>query len=293
MNPSHTDHTNSTYPSSFSEDILPYRRTEESADFQRYAAILRRLRGPDGCPWDRAQTLDTLRRYIVEESFELVTAIQDGNHLHVAEELGDVLLVALLIGDALEQESGITLSEVLNTNADKLVRRHPHVFGTVDVAGSDEVVANWNDIKQETEKRPVSPGSVSSGLPPLERAQEIQKKAAKLGFDWDNLPPVLDKVREELSELETLITGKRITEDRDAAKNDPEIEKEIGDLLFSAVNVSRHLKADASVALARSNNAFLQRFQHIEQRLEELGKNMEDTPLEELDDLWNEAKNRE
>ncbi len=268
------------------EEISPYQRVDESSIFRLYGAIIRRLRGPDGCPWDRKQTLHTLRRYIIEESFELITAIHDGDYAHVSEELGDVILVVFLIADALEQESGTTLSQILNHNAEKLIRRHPHVFGDHTVSGSEEVVANWNAIKEETEGRSQSPTSVSAGLPPLERAQEIQKKAAKLGFDWNDVGPAIAKVREELSELESLICKK-------TRKDDPEIEKEIGDLIFSAVNVSRHLQADASIALERSNHTFLQRFRYIELQLKNEGKTFHEVSLNELDTLWNTAKEQE
>ncbi len=271
-------------------DISPYRRVDETVDFERYAAIIRRLRGPDGCPWDRKQTLQTLRRFIVEESFELVSSIHDSDPAHIAEELGDVLLVTLLMADALEAENGITLSDILRENADKLIRRHPHVFAKESVSTSDEVVVKWNAIKKDQEGRSESPTTVTAGLPPLERAQEIQKKAGRLGFDWETVGPAIMKVREELEELEALIEQFGLINDPGKAKNNADVEKEIGDLLFSAVNVSRHLNSDASIALDRSNEAFLRRFAFIEKSLHAQGKDIAVTPLEELDSLWEAAK---
>ncbi len=270
-----------------------HRRSDETADFALYASIIRRLRAPDGCPWDRKQTLQSLRRYIVEEAFELIAAIQDGDRNDIAEELGDVILVTFLIAGALETESGITISEVLRENGEKLIRRHPHVFGDTTVNGSDDVVRNWNEIKANHEGRSDSPLSVSAGLPPLERAQEIQKKASKLGFDWDSVFPALEKVREELNELETLLAGHDVENNAASVRDNPDVEKEIGDLIFSTVNVARHLKSDISVALSRSNESFLKRFGHIESSLFRDGKSFHDATLEELDDLWNEAKTLE
>lgn len=273
--------------------IRPYERPDEATVFQRYAAIIRRLRAADGCPWDRKQTLTTLRRFVIEESFELLAAIHDNDHDHVTEELGDVLLVVMLIADALELEYGHTLTEVLRHNGDKLIRRHPHVFGGVDVTDSDEVVVNWNQIKKEQEGRSDSPTHVSPGLPPLERAYEIQRKVAKVGFDWPDIRSPLDKIREELAELEDRIDEIGADKDPARAREDRRIEDEIGDLLFSVVNVSRHLKTDPSVALSRTNRRFQERFTHIERRVADSGRDISDCDLEELDALWDEAKAKE
>lgn len=267
----------------------------ESSIFEQYAAIIRRLRAPDGCPWDRKQTLTSLRRFIVEESFELLAAINDLDtgtiaYEHVAEELGDVFLVAMLIADALAMAGGPTLSHVLQENGGKLLRRHPHVFSDVDVASEHDVVVNWNQIKKDVENKHETPAAISSGLPPLERAYEIQKKAARLGFDWPHTDPVFDKVREETEELRAEIAA---AEDSDTpVKDNRRIEAELGDLLFSVVNLSRKLKADPSVALAATNRRFLQRFRYIEEKVSEQNRVMADIPLQELDELWEDAKSR-
>lgn len=275
------------------DDIAPFIRDDEAVVAKRYAAIIRRLRGPGGCPWDRKQTLHSLRRFIIEESFELLAAIESKDHVHIGEELGDVTLVTQLIADALENESGIRLQDVLVENGNKLIRRHPHVFADTAVDSSDTVVANWNQIKKDQEGRSDSPSAAGVGMPPLERAYEIQRKAAKLGFDWDDPRPALGKIREELAELEEEIQRTGALEAPKNAKDDLAIEKELGDLLFSAVNVCRHLKTDPSVALAHSNEVFLRRFSHIESKLSERQVEISDVSLEDLDQLWNEAKQLE
>ena len=273
-----------------------HRRRNEADLFLDYAAIIRRLRGPGGCPWDQKQTLHSLRNHIVEESFELVAAINDleleerTDHADVAEELGDVFLVTMLISDALAKEGSIHLADVLVENGNKLIRRHPHVFSDTSVHDAEEVVQNWHRIKTQIEGKDGRATSVSRGLPPLERAYEVQKKAAKVGFDWTTVEPALAKIKEELDELEAEIT----TAERGARRTarDAHVEKEVGDLLFSVVNVARKLAIDPSVALDRSTTEFLRRFAYIEDRLAERGKQPQDSDLTELDDLWDEAKQR-
>ena len=279
-------------------------RPQEAVVFGRYAAIIRRLRAPDGCPWDHKQTLRSLRRYIIEESFEALAAINDLTSEQsvqavepipapsdstppvpteakaVAEELGDVFLVAMLLSDALEREFEICLEDILVENGEKLVRRHPHVFSTTAVSGPEEVVANWNQIKEQQEGKVNHVDKISSGLPPLERSYEIQKKAAKQGFDWPDVSPVLAKVSEELSELSEAIEG----------AEDARIEDELGDLLFSVVNVARHLKTDPSVALAGTNEKFLHRFRRVQEVFEGRGLSLGSASLEEMDGAWEEIK---
>lgn len=269
------------------EATREYRRDDESLTFRDYAAIIRRLRAPDGCPWDRKQTLLSLRNHIVEEAFELVAAISDlssapdDEYGEVAEELGDIFLVAMLLSDALGREGAISLSEVLTENGNKLIRRHPHVFSDASVRDADDVIANWQQIKTHVEGKTPGPAGVSRGLPPLERAYEVQKKAAKVGFDWPDVAPAIAKIREELDEIE---------EELDAADSPLRLEKELGDLFFSVVNVARKLKIDPSVALDRSNSEFLRRFSYIEKQVEKLGGRVEELSLEQLDRLWEEAK---
>lgn len=257
----------------------------EGSVFVQYAAIIRRLRAPDGCPWDAKQTLRSLRRFIIEESFEALAAVNDlesgtGSHADVAEELGDVMLVFMLMADALRIEGGPSLENILLENAMKLVRRHPHVFGSTEVSDESEVVTNWNRIKSDIEKKPDGAAYVSNGLPPLERAREIQKKAAREGFDWPDTTPVFEKIFEETRELEDAVHN----------NNAKEIENELGDLLFSVVNLARKLKTDPSVALAGTNERFLARFAFIENELSVKKKTVRESSPEVLDEHWENAK---
>tara|TARA_B100000614_G_scaffold258458_1_gene280640 strand:+ start:6276 stop:7190 length:915 start_codon:yes stop_codon:yes gene_type:complete len=283
-------------------------RPDEAALFERYAAIVRRLRADDGCPWDRKQTLRSLRRYLIEESFEVLAAIEDLSaseanagsdtahtkspvthaFAHVAEELGDVVLVTLLLADALEHAAGTSFTEILLENGRKLVRRHPHVFGDIEANDSAQVVANWNQIKTEQEGRSTSAHHVSAGLPPLERAYEIQKKASDLGFDWPDVEPVFEKLHEEIDELRTALADAQAS--NAAIRDNRSIEDELGDILFSVVNLSRHLKTDPSVALGLTNRKFLTRFAAVENALADRGSSLEDASLEEMDALWEQAK---
>ena len=274
-----------------------HRRADEAALFERYAAIIRRLRAPDGCPWDRKQTLRSLRRFLIEESFETLAALneledntsaQPDAYSDVTEELGDVVLITLLLADALEAESGISFSDILLENGRKLVRRHPHVFDSVSVRDEHDVMANWHRIKQDQEGKTTSIGATGSGLPPLERAHEIQKKAAKVGFDWPEVDAVFLKITEEIEELRAAMRAAAESEER--IKDNPRIEEELGDVLFSVVNLSRHVKSDPSVALDRTNRKFLARFSYIEDEARARGTSLQEMTLAELDALWNEAK---
>jgi tetrapyrrole methylase family protein/MazG family protein len=286
-------------------------RHDEARIFGQYAAIIRRLRAEDGCPWDKKQSLQSLRRFIVEESFELLAAINEisqpsddstahdphhtslttSQYAAVADELGDVLLVTLLLGDALEMQSGLSLEEILVENGKKLIRRHPHVFDSVEASTPEQVVSNWQRIKTDQEGRSTSVAHVGNGLPPLERAFEIQKKASKVGFDWETVGPALHKLKEEIAELEQRMEER--SSESASVRDNPGIEEELGDILFSAVNVTRHLKSDPSVALARTNEKFLRRFRYIEQHIAQRHMSLENASLELLDHLWDEAKKQE
>ena len=253
--------------------------------FDRTMAIMRRLRGPGGCPWDAEQTHDSLKRYLIEECYEVVEAIDKGDDGHLQEELGDLLLQPLFHAAIAEERGAFTIDDILETLADKLVRRHPHVFGEQEIRTSHEQVANWEKIKTEEkgEERKSALSGVPPHLPSLMKAQKITEKAARVGFDWEHTDQVYAKVIEELHELEeTMQTG-----------DQERMEAELGDLLFAIVNLGRFLAVNPEEALRKTINRFEVRFSHIEGSLHARGVNLKDATLEEMDRLWEEAKLRE
>lgn len=257
--------------------------------FARLVAIMRQLRGPQGCPWDREQTLSTLKPYLLEESYEVLDAIDRGDWAALQEELGDLLLQPVFQAQIAADAGEFTVEASLNTIVEKLIRRHPHVFGDVEAATAADVLRNWEQIKREekaeagTERTGSSLlDSVPRALPALAEAQRITSRAAKVGFDWPTLEEVLAKFREEMEELaEAQQSGNR-----------ERVEDELGDLLFVLVNVARFLKVDSEQALRGTNAKFRARFAYIEQRLREQEKDAHETPLEEMEALWQEAKQR-
>jgi len=260
--------------------------------FNRLHETIRRLRAPGGCPWDREQTPETLRETLIEEAYETVEAITEGDTDHVCEELGDVFLNAVMLSYMYEQQESFTVTDVLETVSDKLIRRHPHVFGETDgYAGpgsgnetdtSEKVLDQWEQIKQKVEGRKGSSAldGVSMGLPSLERAKKLQKRASKCGFDWEHSDDVWPKVDEELAELREAAAG----------GNPERIEEELGDVLFSLVNIARHLKVDPGVALTRTNAKFVKRFTHVESSMKEAGLPMDKGHLADMDRFWNELR---
>jgi MazG family protein len=248
-------------------------------------AIVARLRAPGGCPWDREQTHTTLRGGLLEEAYEVVAAIDSADDANLREELGDLLLQVVFHSQIAEEEKRFTFDEVAAEITTKLVRRHPHVFGEESLADSGAVLKRWDEIKR-AEK--AASGTVvesaldvvPTGLPALMHAEKVQKKAGKVGFDWDAAAPVLEKVREELAEVEHAITS----------GDHVEIEKEIGDLLFAAVNLARKLNVEPEVALRRATEKFATRFRAVEQLARERGLKLEGMSLPELDLLWDEVK---
>ena len=265
-----------------------HRNPAESEFFERYSAILTRLRAPDGCPWDRKQTLRSLRCYVVEEAFELVAAIDDATAdasatAAVADELGDLLLIVLLAANALADSGGPNLSAVLARSGNKLIRRHPHVFAAVQVDGIAGVEANWDRIKTDIEQRSAAPEATPPGLPPLTRAIEIQRRFAKLGFDWPNHNGAIAKLAEELAELRTAVSDHET-----AGGSRSAIESELGDLLFSAVNVARKLNVDPNVCLAATTTTFLRRTRRVTELARD--RSLHDMQQAEIDELWRRAK---
>jgi len=259
-----------------------------SEQLNRLLEIMETLRSESGCPWDREQTLETLRPYAVEEVYEVLDAIDRGDVADHCEELGDLLLQIVFQAQLRKEAGDFGFEDVARSIADKLVRRHPHVFGDVDVADSAEVLKNWNQIK-ETEKagRAVPPPSgmdrIPKPLPALLKAHELQKEAAKSGFDWPEVGPVLDKVEEEIAELRAALDA---GDTRHAAE-------EYGDILFAMANVGRHLHVSGEQALQDSCTKFRRRFRGVEEQAKASGKPMSEHTLAELDDYWNEVKGRE
>ncbi|GLB61563.1 nucleoside triphosphate pyrophosphohydrolase [Cytobacillus sp. NCCP-133] len=250
-------------------------------NFSMLRSIIAELRGPNGCPWDLKQTHESLKKYLIEEAYELIEAIDHEDSDHMTEELGDVLLQVMLHAQIGEDEGLFTIDDVIRGLSEKMVRRHPHVFGDVHADNEEDVLKNWQIIKREEkgEKPESIMDSVPKSFPNLMRASEIQKKAAKVGFDWKEVEPAWEKVKEEISEFES-----------EAGKNSSHMEAEFGDILFALVNIARFYKIDAEEAIRKTNEKFIRRFSYIEKRVRESGRNFEDYTLEQLDALWDEAK---
>ena len=259
---------------------------------ERLHDIMTRLRNPEtGCPWDRAQTLETLKPCVLEETYELLSAMdhpeEKGNHV---EELGDVLLQVMFQCVMAEEKGTFTFDDVANAISDKLVRRHPHVFGDVVANDPGTVLKNWEQIKQQEHRRELRHSAldgVPATLPALLKAQRTQEKAARVGFDWKDAAGPLAKIREELGELEEAVAAAADT------SLDPRVKDELGDLIFAVTNLARHLKADAESALANATGKFAARFRAVEAGAKEQGKNLKDMTLAEMDALWDAAKKAE
>lgn len=265
--------------------MKPIKTPAES--FNRLYEIMKILRSPGGCPWDREQTPKTIRSNLIEEAYECIDAITSDDTSHIREELGDIYLVSTFMAYMYEQEGRFSVSEVLEELCEKLIRRHPHVFGTGSEADTPEKVVNqWKDIKVTVEgKKPKDSilDEVPHALPPLDRAYKIQKKAARVGFDWAKIEDVWSKVREEVEEAE------EAWKEGDREK----LEEEVGDLIFSLVNVARYLDVDPSVALSRTLVKFNRRFKEMEHRMKKQGLTPSASQFELMDQLWNEIKQEE
>ena len=257
------------------------------ADFDALVAVMARLRDPQGgCPWDLAQTPQTLRKYVIEEAYEVVEAIEGGSPAKLAEELGDLLLQVVFHAQLARESGAFVLGDVTRAIVEKLIRRHPHVFGTVSVSGEDEVLKNWEQIKRGEpgyEDRVGILDGIPPALPALMRALEVSKRVVKVGFEWPTVNEVLDKVEEEIKELRVEIASGETARAAD----------ELGDLLFTLVNVARHLEIDPEDALRRMTQRFAARFRHIERRAAETSRAVSDLSLEEMETLWQMAKGEE
>ena len=258
----------------------------EGTSFESFAEIVAHLRAPeDGCPWDKEQTHESLRKHLLEESYEAIAAIDSGDFASMREEFGDLLLQAVLQSQIANDEGQFNINQVIHGIHSKIVRRHPHVFGDVELDGVDGVLANWEKLKEQErkDKKEETKGmldGVPISLPALSQAQEYQDRAARVGFDWTEIDGVLDKVKEEIEEIKT-------------AETDFELASEIGDLFFVLVNLARWKKVDAESALRGTNMKFKKRFTYVEQGAKQQGRNLSELTLDEMDAFWNEAKKRE
>ena len=267
--------------------------------FEKLVAVQARLRAPDGCPWDREQTHQSLRTYLIEEAYEVLEALESGNDAKFAEEMGDLLLQIVFHSQIAREEGRFTVSEVIREIHDKMIRRHPHVFGTTRAKDSAEVLRNWEHIKAEerragekkedSEKANEVPkevsllDGVSRALPSTLEGFQLTRKASRIGFDWEDSGGVFEKMREETEEL------KKALGNRDQFK----IEEELGDLLFAAINLSRFLKVDPEIALKKANAKFARRFRAMEKLAQDSGKEFKDLPREEMENYWEAAKKSE
>jgi len=256
--------------------------SEAKDSFQQLVDIMARLRAPGGCPWDREQTFDSIKPYTVEETYEVIDAIERKDYPALCEELGDLMLQPVFYAQMAAEAGHFTIEDSLKAINEKLIRRHPHVFGDVQADTPDQVLTNWDAIKKQ-EKGDVPQGlldTVNRAQPALMEAMQISKKAAKAGFEWPNHEDVLAKLDEEIDEFkQARVTGEQAA-----------IESEIGDLLFTVVNLARWAKVDPEQALRHTNTKFRQRFAHVESRVAAQGKELAATPIDEMEQYWQEAK---
>ena len=257
----------------------------DQTGFNDLLAIMRRLRGPGGCPWDAEQTHESLTRYLLEETYEVIEAIDLKSPELLKEELGDLLLQPVFHSAIAEENGTFTMADVIRTLCDKLIRRHPHVFGDMEIRDSTAQIENWEKIKkaEKGEERRSALSGVPPHLPALLKAQKITEKASRVGFDWEHVDQVMAKVIEELHEFEEAMTQ----------GNNDRMEAELGDLLFAIVNLGRFLSINPEEALRKTINRFQQRFGYVEETLHGQGRQMKEATLAEMDALWEEAKLRE
>ncbi len=249
-----------------------------SSSFLRLVNIMDELRAQ--CPWDKKQTIQTLRPLTIEETYELVDAITNNDWQNLKEELGDVLLHIIFYSKIGSEEKQFELEDVINGICEKLIVRHPHIYGDVKVNNEEDVKKNWEQIKLQTGKKKSVLGGVPTGLPAVIKATRIQEKAKQVGFEWDNKEDVWKKVEEEIGELKEAIES----------NNQEHVEEEFGDVLFSLINYARFLKVDAEGALEKTNQKFIHRFVGMEKIATEKGKPLSEMTLEEMDAIWNDVK---
>ena len=290
--------------------------------FERAVGIMARLRAPGGCPWDREQTFDSIKPYTLEEAYEVVEAIENRDWEELVGELGDLLLQVLFYSEMAQEDGKFTIDQVLDTLSNKLINRHPHVFGDVVAETSGQVLRNWEAIKAEEKKKRLEQGGgkaskeagqaesilagVSNGVPSLMEAHKLSSKAAHVGFDWPNIEGLFDKLKEETEELRAEVkqvpppgpipVGRGVAGAKGQAVPEElqqRMEDEIGDLFFVLVNVARYLSVDPESALRKTNRKFKRRFQFVERQLREQGKKLEESSIDEMEALWQRSKQSE
>jgi tetrapyrrole methylase family protein/MazG family protein len=248
-------------------------------------ALMARLRGPDGCPWDRKQTTESLKPFLIEECYEVIDALDEGSPEKIREELGDLLFQIVFHARIAEEQGQFSLQDVISANLEKMTRRHPHVFGDTRLSTDQEVLSNWEEIKKKEkgyEQRKSILEGVPRHLPSLLRAHSIQERAARVGFDWSRIDDALPKLDEEMAEF------KESLKNEDAAG----IEEELGDIFFMLVNISRFLGVNPENALRKTISKFIQRFRFIEEYAADEGKSMGDMTLDEMEELWQKSKGK-
>lgn len=265
--------------------VPPTEPTQLNHMFYRLVEVIQRLRAPGGCPWDQKQTHESLREYTIEEVYELIDAIDAEDDDNIIEELGDILMHVLLHSQIGDDAGYFSIDDVVHSITNKMIHRHPHVFGNVEVDSVDDVLTNWDALKQEEkgkERESILDG-IPKHLPSLSKAYKLQQKAAKVGFDWKEAESIWEKLAEEVTEVKDAI----------AEGNIDHIEDEFGDVLFVVANLMRFYKIHPEVALNRTNNKFFSRFSYVEKEAQKSGKRLEENTLEELDYYWDQAKERE
>lgn len=253
-----------------------------SRNFDRLVEIMETLRGGQGCPWDRKQTRDSLKPYLIEEAYEVLEAIEEKDADKLKEELGDLLYQILFHAQISRENGEFDIEDILSAGCEKMVRRHPHVFGDQKAESAEEVLKQWEAIKKE--EKGEGRKSVLEGVPPhlpaLLRAHQLQARAARVGFDWEHVDQVFSKVKEEMTEFEEAFR----------AKDREDMENELGDLLFALVNIGRFIEVNPEDALRKSISRFISRFRHIEEEIARQGREWRDVSLDEMEALWQEAK---
>ncbi len=253
--------------------------------FEQLIGIMRKLRAPGGCPWDAEQTHESLTRYLLEETYEVIEAIDEKSSQHLKEELGDLLLQPVFHAAIAEESGDFTIDDIINTLCEKLIRRHPHVFGDFEIKDSNQQIENWEKIKrlEKGNERPSALSGVPDHLPALMKAHKISEKASRVGFDWEHADQVFAKVMEELHEFEEAWAG----------GNPSRMEDELGDLLFAIANLGRFLSLNPEEALRKTITRFQKRFSYVESELLRQGVQMQNATLEDMDTLWEQAKHAE